>query len=380
MSEVVFENVHKVYHPEKGPDAHAVRGVTLEIRRGELMVLVGPSGCGKSTLLRMIAGLEQVTSGTIRIGEQVVNEVAPKDRDVSMVFQNYALFPHMTVRENLAFALKFRNVAKAEVVERVAEAAKLLHIEDVLDRKPKALSGGQRQRTALGRALVRRPKVFLLDEPLSNLDARMRAEMRAEIAKLHSRLRTTMIFVTHDQTEAMTLGERLCVMRDGLIMQLGTPLEVYQRPQKLFVAAFIGSPGMNLLPGTITADHGRLAFRDQARETGGLDLALTGARFQKIQSLAGAAVILGLRSEDIDVYETAGAPPGRSLTTARVEVYEPMGHETLLHLSLGSHTVIARAASTKQFSIGQTVAVECRLDRAILFDAKTQEAIDAGET
>ena len=376
MTAVVFEEVHKVYHPEKGPDAHAVRGVTLEIRTGELMVLVGPSGCGKSTLLRMVAGLEQVTSGTIRIGDQIVNEIAPKDRDVSMVFQNYALFPHMTVRENLAFALKFRNVAKAEVTTRVMEAATLLHLEDVLDRKPKALSGGQRQRTALGRALVRRPKVFLLDEPLSNLDARMRAEMRAEIAKLHSNLRTTMIFVTHDQTEAMTLGERLCVMRDGRIMQLGTPLEVYQRPKNLFVASFIGSPGMNLLQGTIVQANGQSVFRDRSPDNSKIDIALAGPRFPSARSIAGREVVLGLRSEEIAVYEERSAPAGASLLAARVEVYEPMGHETLLHLKVGTHSMIARAASSKQFHIGQPVHIECKLDRAILFDAKTQEAVE----
>ena len=376
MTEVVFEDVHKVYHPEKGPEAHAVRGVTLEIRQGELMVLVGPSGCGKSTLLRMVAGLEPITSGTIRIGPQVVNDVAPKDRDISMVFQNYALFPHMTVRENLALALKFRNVAKAEVMERVAEAAKLLHLEEVLDRKPKALSGGQRQRTALGRALVRRPKVFLLDEPLSNLDARMRAEMRAEIAKLHSQLRTTMIFVTHDQAEAMTLGERLCVMRDGRIMQLGTPLEVYQRPNNLFVAGFIGSPGMNLFKGTIAQRNGELVFRDRADGEEAIQITLAAQRFQRAASLAGRDLILGLRSEDIAVHETGEAPAGRMPATALVEVYEPMGHETLLHLRLGGQSVIARAASTKQFGVGQEVQIEWRLDRAVLFDGQSQEAID----
>jgi multiple sugar transport system ATP-binding protein len=375
MAEVILQDVHKFYYPDHGPEVRAVEGINLEVKKGELMVLVGPSGCGKSTLLRMIAGLEDISGGTIKIGDQVVNEIPPKDRDVAMVFQNYALFPHMTVRENLAFGLKFRRVPREEINQRVTEAAHWLHLEEVLERKPKALSGGQRQRTALGRALVRRPRVFLLDEPLSNLDARMRAEMRAEIAKLHSRLRTTMIYVTHDQTEAMTLGERLCVMSQGRVMQLGAPLEIYQQPRHLFVAEFIGSPGMNLLKGKLAEERGRLVFCEPATGNIGIKITLEPDRFRQAAHQVGKEVILGIRSEEIAILPAAEAAPGNDLIEAKIEICEPMGHETLLHLSAGSYSVIARAGSSETFSSGQKVRLRFRLERVCLFDSQTQSRL-----
>src|SRR6186713_1133723 len=254
MARVVLENLTKTYPAAgKQPAIPAVKGIDLEIRDGEFMVLVGPSGCGKSTTLRLIAGLEEITGGTISIDGKIVNHVLPKDRDIAMVFQNYALYPHMSVYDNMAFGLKLRKFPKAEIQARVREAAAMLGLEPYLDRKPKALSGGQRQRVAVGRAIVRKPKVFLFDEPLSNLDAKMRVSTRTEISKLHARLGATMIYVTHDQVEAMTMGDRICVMKDGVIMQVATPLELYNRPANLFVAGFIGSPPMNFLAGIVSA-------------------------------------------------------------------------------------------------------------------------------
>src|SRR5580658_5638036 len=263
MAQVLLENLSKVFPEKGGPGVVAVKRINLQIEDREFMVLVGPSGCGKSTTLRMIAGLEEITEGTVRIGGQVVNDVLPKDRDIAMVFQNYALYPHMTVYENMAFGLKLRKFSKPEIDARVREAAAMLGLESYLARKPKALSGGQRQRVALGRAIVRKPKVFLFDEPLSNLDAKMRVQMRTEISKLHLRLATTMIYVTHDQVEAMTMGDRICMMKDGRIQQVAQPLEIYNQPANMFVAAFIGSPPMNFFEGAIVAKEGRLFFSEK---------------------------------------------------------------------------------------------------------------------
>src|SRR5471030_2660331 len=262
MAKVTLENLSKIYPEKGGPGVTAVKQINLKIEDREFMVLVGPSGCGKSTTLRMIAGLEEISVGTVTIGDQVVNEVLPKDRDIAMVFQNYALYPHMTVYENMAFGLKLRKFPKADIDARVREAATMLGLEPFLNRKPKALSGGQRQRVALGRAIVRKPKVFLFDEPLSNLDAKMRVSTRTEISKLHAQLGSTMIYVTHDQVEAMTMGDRICVMRDGLIMQVADPFTLYRQPQNLFVAGFIGSPPMNLLKGKIEKRDGGLYFAE----------------------------------------------------------------------------------------------------------------------
>ena len=313
MARVSLSGVHKRY-----PDGfHAVRGVDLRIEDGELVVLVGPSGCGKSTTLRMIAGLEEVSDGEIRIGDRVVNSVAPGDRDIAMVFQNYALYPHMTVRQNMAFGLKMRRTPKAEIKTRVAEAAGMLGIEALLDRRPRELSGGQRQRVALGRAIVRDPAAFLFDEPLSNLDAKLRAETRTEIAGLHERLRATMVYVTHDQVEAMTLGQRLVLMNHGVVQQVGAPLEVYRRPANRFVATFIGSPAMNLLKGRV--ESGRFVASD------------VGAEWAVDTSAEGPAV-LGVRPEDL--LPAQGSEP--VFATGRLGVVERLGHETLAHYQLAS--------------------------------------------
>ncbi len=376
MGELIIDQVRKTYWTDRRTPVEALRGVSLEAAPGELLVLVGPSGCGKSTLLRLIAGLDSVDAGTIQIAGRIVNDVEPKDRDIAMVFQNYALFPHMSVRENMAFSLKFRGTPKNEMAERVAEAARFLHLEDVLDRKPKSLSGGQRQRTALGRAMVRRPKVFLLDEPLSNLDAQMRAGMRAEIARLHARLQTTMIFVTHDQSEAMTLGQRICVMKEGRIMQVGAPLDVYRQPQNMFVAAFLGSPGMNLLRGRIEYHSEQLTFVESAEDHPGIQVSLALDRFHKCAALAGKTACLGIRPEDIEVVLEDHAT-GRAVGEfdAKIEVCEPMGHETLLHFRPAPQTLIARTSSTVLYRIGQPARLRFKLDRAVIFDPETQMAV-----
>ncbi len=327
MARVLLDNLRKVY-----PDGHVgVAGASFEAADGELLVLVGPSGCGKSTLLRMIAGLEAITSGTLRIGERVVNEVAPKDRDIAMVFQSYALYPHMSVAGNLAFGLKLRGADRQAVADRVAQAARMLELEPLLARKPGQLSGGQRQRVALGRALVRQPQVFLLDEPLSNLDAKLRAGMRVEIARLHRRLATTMIYVTHDQVEAMTLGQRIVVMDAGEIQQIDVPMAIYRRPANLFVAGFLGSPAMNLFSGTLVAEGGL-----QLRMDDGMRIALP----QDAQLPAGALGRdwhVGVRPEDM-----RRAEDGQADLVPVVEVVEPVGSETFVNLRLGDRPLVVR--------------------------------------
>jgi len=368
MSSVVLSQLSKVYPASgKTPAFHAVKGIDLEIRSGEFMVLVGPSGCGKSTTLRMIAGLEEITSGTIAIDGRVVNDVAPKDRDIAMVFQNYALYPHMTVYENMAFGLKLRKMPRAEIDGRVREAAALLGLESYLDRKPKALSGGQRQRVAVGRAIVRKPKVFLFDEPLSNLDAKMRVSMRTEIAKLHARLGATMVYVTHDQVEAMTMGTRICVMQDGRIMQVAPPLEVYRRPRNLFVAGFMGSPPMNLLPGTVREEGGQMVFVETVREGAPFKLALP----PRLVSLAGAVIgrrlMLGVRAEQIRVDEG----PGTGCFEAMLELAEPLGAETYLHLRTAENTFTARVQAQRTPSPNTRLPVRFDLEEAHLFDAES---------
>ena len=340
----------------------AVDGVSLEIPDGELMVLVGPSGCGKSTLLRLVAGLEEATSGGIFLDDREVSRVKPQDRDVAMVFQNYALFPHLNVEQNMAFSLKFRKVAKPEIRLRVAEAAEVLGLAGLLRRKPAELSGGQRQRVALGRAMVCKPKVFLLDEPLSNLDARMRAGMRAEIAELHRRLGTTMIFVTHDQTEAMTLGQRLCVLDLGQVMQIGSPMDLYRRPAHRFVGDFIGTPGMNFVRGRLEDRDGGLAFVGSGD---GLALGLGG----DLAKHAGGEVELGIRPENISLAEGAGVVPGT------VQGCETLGHESLLRVRCGGHELVVRVPGA---GAGGLVKVGLRFDlnAAAWLDAATGQALD----
>jgi multiple sugar transport system ATP-binding protein len=344
MAVVSFINVSKRY-----PNGvHAVRDLSLEIADGEFVVLVGPSGCGKSTTLRMLAGLEEITSGEIRIGAAPVNEVDPRDRDVAMVFQNYALYPHMTVRQNLAFGLKMRRTANAEIHRRTAEAAEILGITNLLDRRPRDLSGGQRQRVALGRAIVRQPQVFLFDEPLSNLDANLRVQMRAEIAALHKRLATTMIYVTHDQVEAMTLGERIVVMDHGVVQQADAPLTLYRRPANRFVAGFIGSPPMNFLRGELVGG----VFQ---HKNGAIPLS------NEERSLSGSAW-LGVRPEDV---HTSAAGP--SLGSVTLDAVEPMGHESIAYFQLSGQRFAMRLASNCGLSAGDTIEPKLRPDSWRLF-------------
>ncbi|MEM8738730.1 MAG: sn-glycerol-3-phosphate ABC transporter ATP-binding protein UgpC [Planctomycetota bacterium] len=328
MAHVHITDVKKVYEG----NVTAVDGINLNINDGEFMVLVGPSGCGKSTTLRMVAGLEEITGGTISIGDRVVNDVAPKDRDIAMVFQNYALYPHMTVYKNMAFGLKLRKFPKADIDQRVRSAAEILGITPLLDRKPKALSGGQRQRVALGRAIVREPSAFLFDEPLSNLDAKLRVETRAEIKRLHKRLTTTTIYVTHDQEEAMTLGDRVCLMSDGLIQQCDTPITVYDRPANRFVAAFLGTPPMNFIDGQIIAENGLTWFQSAH----GMKMKLTGHHAELTAGQVGASVVLGLRPEGMFLRPNEFANDEDQTVTMTVDVTEPLGNTMDVFLSNNS--------------------------------------------
>ncbi len=365
MARVAIDHLVKVYPEKTGPGIPAVNGISLEIRDREFMVLVGPSGCGKSTTLRMIAGLEDISSGTVTIDERVVNDVLPKDRDIAMVFQNYALYPHMSVYENMAFGLKLRKLPKAEIDQRVREAAAILGLETYLDRKPKALSGGQRQRVALGRAIVRKPKVFLFDEPLSNLDAKMRVSTRAEISKLHARLGATMIYVTHDQVEAMTMGDRICVMKDGNIQQVAAPLELYNHPANLFVAGFIGSPAMNVFKGHAEPAGQGVAFVEDA-SANPLRLLLPPALAAKAKGRLGEALVLGIRSEDLHE-APEGSDPSAS-AEATIEMCEPMGAETFLYLQSGATAFVARVRPTDDYAVQAKIRITFDLTKAHLFD------------
>ena len=372
MGSVSIQSLDKTYPASgKNPPFRAVKAINLEIRDGEFMVLVGPSGCGKSTTLRMIAGLEAATGGAIAIDGTVVNDLLPKDRGIAMVFQNYALYPHMSLFDNMAFGLKLARKPKEEIIRRVTDAARILGLEKILERKPAALSGGQRQRVAVGRAIVRDPRVFLFDEPLSNLDAKMRVSMRSEISKLHARLKTTMIYVTHDQIEAMTMGDRICVMRDGEIMQVADPLTLYNKPENLFVAGFIGSPPMNLLRGHVRRRQGRLVFVEQA-ETDAVFVPLAGDLARRAEKNLDREVVLGLRPESI--YEE---PRGADTTpiTARIELAEPMGAETNVYLKTGASAFIARLHTERRFDVGSDLTVHLALAKAHLFDAQTEQVI-----
>ncbi|KAF1710531.1 sn-glycerol-3-phosphate ABC transporter ATP-binding protein UgpC [Pseudoxanthomonas kalamensis DSM 18571] len=342
MANVRLEQVRKVY--DNGQVA--VHGASFEVADGELMVLVGPSGCGKSTLLRMIAGLEEISSGTLSIGGRVVNDVAPKDRDIAMVFQSYALYPHMTVAENLAFGLKLRKHDRATIQARIDAAAATLGLQDMLQKLPREMSGGQRQRVALGRALVREPEVFLLDEPLSNLDAKLRHSVRTEIARLHRQLGATMIYVTHDQIEAMTLGQRIVVLKDGRVQQVDTPMALYRKPANLFVAGFLGSPAMNQLRGVLHAD-GRLQLADGQQVR--LHESLPPALLQR----QGRDVVLGVRPEDL---QPAAAADSEALR-AVVEGVEPVGNETFLHLRLGGIELVSRIAPHDPPTLGASLSM-----------------------
>src|SRR5438128_6654747 len=366
MARVKLEGVRKIY--TEGAHQVAVDRVDLAVLDGEFVVLVGPSGCGKSTTLRMIAGLESISAGTVRIGERVMNAVAAKDRNIAMVFQNYAPYPHMTVFENLAFGLKLRGLARSEIDARVRDAAGLLGLAALLERKPRHLSGGEQQRVALGRALVRKPAVFLFDEPLSNLDAKLRVQMRREIARLHRELRATMLYVTHDQTEAMTLGDRIVVLNAGQVQQLDTPLETYRRPRNTFVAGFIGSPAMNLLPGAVVRDPA-LQFR---ADGDAFALGLPPAWERALAPREGRPVILGVRPED--VRPVASGSAGVRL---RLDLVEPLGQELLIssHSAWGGHEVTARLAPGSQVEPGQDLTVSFNPEALHFFDADTRERL-----
>lgn len=364
MASVTLENVSKVYDNK----VTAVKKANLKIKDEEFIVLVGPSGCGKSTLLRMIAGLEDITSGKIYIGDRVVNDIPPKDRNIAMVFQNYALYPHMTVFENMAFGLKLRKFPKDEIEKRVKEAAELLGIKEFLDRKPKALSGGQRQRVAVGRTIVRQPQVFLFDEPLSNLDAKLRVQMRIEINKLHKRLRTTMIYVTHDQVEAMTMGDRIVVLKDGIIQQVDSPLELYNHPVNLFVAGFIGSPAMNFIQGELQRS-GQLQLK-----TPDFQLTLHKNHERLLKNYSKDKVILGIRPEHFLLYDEkqhAGFPT----LQAEIEVVEPMGAETYAYFRVGNTVFSTRFQPSDEIRVGNRMKLALQPDELHFFDPDTEKRI-----
>jgi multiple sugar transport system ATP-binding protein len=363
MAQVTLENVGKMFD-----QVTAVRDVNLTVHDKEFVVLVGPSGCGKSTTLRMVAGLEEISSGTIKIGDRVVNDVPPKDRDIAMVFQNYALYPHMSVYDNMAFGLKLRKFPKPEIQQRVGEAAEILGIQELLQRKPRALSGGQRQRVAVGRAIVRKPQVFLFDEPLSNLDAKLRVAMRAELKKLHERLQATVIYVTHDQVEAMTMGDRIVIMKDGIIQQVGAPLEVYASPQNQFVAGFIGSPAMNFVACTVTGKDGQLFFTNP-----GMSLMVPSSRAKALAAYKDKQVTMGIRPEELR--SSTPQDPAACTFEAMVEVVEPIGHEIYLDVTAGPAELVARVSPDTPVKVGQKIRLAATVEKLHAFDPQTEKAI-----
>ena len=366
MAGVILKNLVKRFK-----SVTAVDNLNIEIEDKEFAVLVGPSGCGKTTALRMIAGLEPVTSGEIYIGDRIVNDVEPKDRDIAMVFQNYALYPHMNIRENLGFGLKMRKFPKEEINQRVQDAAEILGIHELLDRKPKQLSGGQRQRVAVGRAIVRKPKVFLFDEPLSNLDAKLRVAMRAEISKLHRQLGATIIYVTHDQVEAMTMASRIFIMNKGALQQAGAPLEVYKHPSNRFVAGFIGSPAMNFIEAMLTW-QGDAYFIDAP----GFKVRLPATFNHSIESYANRPIVFGVRPEDITAHDPSLSDDGNSIT-ARTDVVETLGSETFVYLTCGPHAIIARMETSEQriLTVGQTLKVAIKMPKTHIFDKETSQTV-----
>ncbi|KOF56177.1 MULTISPECIES: ABC transporter ATP-binding protein [Clostridium] len=368
MSNLSLRHIYKVYEG----NVTAVKDFNLEIEDKEFVVFVGPSGCGKSTTLRMIAGLEEISQGELYIGDKLVNDVSPKDRDIAMVFQNYALYPHMTVYDNMAFGLKLRKIPKAEIDQKVKEAAKILDIDHLLDRKPKALSGGQRQRVAMGRAIVRNPKVFLLDEPLSNLDAKLRVQMRTEISKLHTKLQTTFIYVTHDQTEAMTLGTKLVVMKDGIVQQVDTPQKIYEHPINIFVAGFIGSPQMNFVDAKVTESNGKITL---IVEGDTIPLPQDKAEVLKKGGYIGKEVIMGIRPENIDEDPEFLEKHKDAVIEAKVEVTELMGSETYIYLTKGKSNFTARVAGTSQAKAGDALKIGMNTSKIHIFDKETEQTL-----
>jgi multiple sugar transport system ATP-binding protein len=365
MAEVLLKNLKKIF--EGG--VIAVTDFNLTVKDKEFVVLVGPSGCGKSTTLRCVAGLEEITDGEIFIGGRLVNDIPPKDRDIAMVFQNYALYPHMNVYKNLSFGLELRKIKRDIIDQRVREAAGILDIEHLLDRKPKALSGGQRQRVAVGRAIVRKPAVFLFDEPLSNLDAKLRVQMRTEIAKLHQNLQATMIYVTHDQVEAMTMGNRIVVMKDGFIQQVSDPLTLYDKPNNKFVAGFIGSPPMNFIDVEIVREGTNYFVKSSA-----FKLKLTDAQAGKVAGYEKKRVTFGFRPEDLIDESIAKDKAGR-LIKARVEVIEPLGSEIFLYLSAGGDNFVARVPHQYRTELGAEVGFTVDMEKAHVFDSETEAAV-----
>jgi multiple sugar transport system ATP-binding protein len=361
MATVTFDHVWKRYG-----DVVAVSDFNLEIQDEEFLVLVGPSGCGKTTALRMIAGLEEISEGTLKIGDRVVNDLAPKDRDVAMVFQSYALYPHMSVRDNLAFGLKLRKVPKQEIDKRVQEAARIIELSNLLDRKPKQLSGGQRQRVALGRAIVREPAVFLMDEPLSNLDAKLRVQTRAEIARLHQRLRTTVVYVTHDQVEAMTMGNRIAVMNSGLLQQVGPPQELYEHPVNKFVAGFIGSPAMNFINVRPQQENGKLQLRNENIELPVPD------RLRPSVEGAGNELTAGVRPEH---FELGDGDAGAAKLRATCDVVEFLGNEELLHLRIGEHDIVAIVDAAHRVRPGDVLDLHVPVEKIHIFEQETGSAL-----
>lgn len=366
MANVRYDHVTKQF----SETVKAVNDLTLDIKDKEFLVLVGPSGCGKTTALRLLAGLEDISSGTISIGDRVVNDVAPKDRDIAMVFQSYALYPHMSVYDNMAFGLKLRKMSKTDIDKRVKEAAGILGIEKLLDRKPKQLSGGQRQRVAVGRAIVREPKVFLFDEPLSNLDAKLRVETRAGISKLHQRLGTTFIYVTHDQVEALTMATRIAVMKDGVLQQIGAPGDLYDHPTNMFVAGFIGSPSMNFFDATVKGSNGSTVF-----DTGTFQLPVPSDTADALRKRNDEKYVIGIRPEDI--YDSAYQAPGitSAQVPAKVDIVEPMGSEIYLNLLSGDKTFVARVDPRSSARAGNQVGLTMDVNKVHIFDKKSEMAI-----
>ena len=368
MASLSLQHINKTY-----PNGfEAVKDFNLEIEDKEFIIFVGPSGCGKSTTLRMVAGLEEITSGTLKIGDRVVNDVEPKDRDIAMVFQNYALYPHMTVYDNMAFGLKLRKVPKDQIDKMVKEAAKILDLEKLLDRKPKALSGGQRQRVAMGRAIVRDPKVFLMDEPLSNLDAKLRVQMRTEISKLHQRLGATIIYVTHDQTEAMTLGTRIVVMKDGVVQQVDSPTNLYSKPGNLFVAGFIGSPQMNFLDAKVNVKG-----KEVSLQVGPHAIKLPAAKAQKLidGGYAGKTVVMGIRPEDVHDDEAFIAANPDTIVDATIHVYELLGAEVFLYFDVEGFNMTARVDPRTTARTGDNVRFALDPEKIHVFDKETELTI-----
>ena len=366
MSSVTLKNVVKRFG-----SVTAVDNLSIEIQDREFAVLVGSSGCGKTTALRMIAGLETVTSGEIFIGDTLVNSLEPKDRDIAMVFQNYALYPHMNVRDNLGFGLKIRKFSKEEIDSRVEEAADILGIQDLLERKPKELSGGQRQRVAVGRAIVRKPKVFLFDEPLSNLDAKLRVAMRAEISKLHRRLGATIIYVTHDQVEAMTMADRIFIMSKATLQQTGAPLDVYKQPSNLFVAGFIGSPAMNFIEASLASENGAIYI-----EADGFRVQVPESFHTRLEPYLGRPVIFGVRPEDIAAHDASKSSNQQISLTARADVVETLGSEIFVYLTCGVNSIVARmAVPERPLTVGETLKVDLTMAKTHIFDKETSLTI-----